>query len=190
VEVWRQLERMAGHAATLPNGGEITSQIEAIRTNRLLLAATDPLSELRVRVGTALRDAARTAADTHERERRLALQTLEASEAWPKLKTTDRDAIVQECQLGALATDDLSSDESLIDSLDRLPIARRRAETDAIRSRATRALALAAQKLEPKVRPVAIERTTLRTKDDVIAWSERQKSMLIEALSEGPVLID
>jgi len=190
IDDWNRLKRMAHHAASLPNADEIGAQVDAIRENRLLLGGTDPVAGLRVRVSAELREAARAATDAHERERRLALQNLEASDAWTKMPESERSAMLSECQLQPLSPDDLSSDESLLQSLDRLPIARRRAETDAIRSRATRALALAAQKLEPRVRAVTIERTTLRTKDDVIAWSERQKVRLIEALSDGPVLID
>jgi hypothetical protein len=190
IEDWKQVERMAAHVNGLPTEADIRSQVQAIRDNRLLLASTDPVAELRVRMAAELRDAMREATGVHEKEWRAALVTLEASEAWSRLNAEDRSAIVRDCQLAALPADDLSSDHALLDSLDRLPIGQRRAETDAIRSRATRALNLAAQKLEPKVRPVTIERTTLRTKDDVIAWSERQKVKLIDALADGPVLID
>lgn len=190
LDSWRAVERMAAHAAALPTGDEIRAQVDAIRENRMLLAPTDPVAALRVRLAGELRDAMRDAVQAHESEWQSALQTLEASGLWKQLSAEDRSAILRECQLSPLPSDDVSSDDALLASLDRLPIARRRAETDAIRSRATRALSLAAKKLEPKVRAITIERATLRTKDDVIAWSERQKTKLIDALADGPVLID
>jgi len=47
----------------------------------------------------------------------------------------------------------------------------------------------AAKLLEPKVRSVAIERATLRNEEDVNQWLTRQKTALLQALKDGPVLI-
>ena len=52
-----------------------------------------------------------------------------------------------------------------------------------------RAIERAAKLLEPKVRSVAIERTTLRNEKDVNEWLARQKTALLQALKDGPVLI-
>ena len=47
----------------------------------------------------------------------------------------------------------------------------------------------AAKLLEPKVRAISIERSTLSTEADVDAWLERQKKSLVAAIKDGPVLV-
>jgi len=51
------------------------------------------------------------------------------------------------------------------------------------------AIERAAKLLEPKVRSVAIERATLHNEEDVNQWLTRQKTALLQALKDGPVLI-
>ena len=52
-----------------------------------------------------------------------------------------------------------------------------------------RALEQAARLLEPKVRPISIERATLTTPDDVQHWADRQQKALLDAIKVGPVLV-
>jgi len=63
------------------------------------------------------------------------------------------------------------------------------AERDAIAGRVQQAIERAAKLLEPKVRLVAVERTTLRSPLDVEQWLARQKATLLAAVTDGPVLI-
>ena len=58
-----------------------------------------------------------------------------------------------------------------------------------IPGRVQQAIERAAKLLEPKVRSVAIERATLRNEEDVNQRLTRQKTALLQALKEGPVLI-
>jgi len=44
--------------------------------------------------------------------------------------------------------------------------------------------------LEPKVQTITLERNTLRSEQEVDAWLERQKTRLLEALQQGPVLVN
>jgi len=81
------------------------------------------------------------------------------------------------------------SDEALVSALDAKSLSSRCAEADAVPGRVQKALEQAAKLLEPKVRPVTIERSTLTTEADVDAWLDRQKTALVAAIKAGPVLV-
>ena len=187
---WTLAERLASHAATLPSAREALKEIVAIRDGRLLLASTDPASAARASLARELRAAVNATIVDHESAWTEAMATLDASGAWQQVTPDDRNEILAACELVRPTRSDISSDEALISALDRMSLSQRRAEIDAVRSRTTRALNLAAQKLEPRVRAIAIERTTLRTREDVVAWTERQQKKLLDAIADGPVLID
>ena len=68
-------------------------------------------------------------------------------------------------------------------------LAARRAEKDAVAGRVGEVLKLAAQLLEPKVQFVALEKTTLRSAEEVRQWTDRQEKKLLAALANGPVQV-
>ena len=37
---------------------------------------------------------------------------------------------------------------------------------------------------------ISLERSTLRSQEDVVAWLERQKEKLLDGLKRGPVLVN
>jgi len=84
---------------------------------------------------------------------------------------------------------DASSDASLLATLDAKPLSARQADADAVAGRVQKALEQAARLLEPKVRPISIERATLTTPDDVQHWADRQQKALLDAIKDGPVLV-
>jgi hypothetical protein len=85
---------------------------------------------------------------------------------------------------------DVSSDEALGRYLDGRPLKVALAERDAIAGRVQQAIERAAKLLEPKVQTVSVERSTLRSEQEVDAWLGRQKSRLLEGLKQGPVLVN
>lgn len=63
------------------------------------------------------------------------------------------------------------------------------ADIDAISGRVDQAIERAARILEPSVQTITLERATLKDMADVEAWVERQKTKLVEAVRQGPVLV-
>ena len=114
---------------------------------------------------------------------------LDGNELWNRLTPDDRAGILADVGLAAPTAVDLSSDTALLTALDARPLSARQADADAVQGRVQRAIAQAAKRLEPRVRPVIIERTTLRSSQDVEQWLERQKAVLLHAIGDGPVLI-
>jgi len=188
--LWDIVERMAKHAATVPAAAEPAKQVETIRTERMLLAPTDPVSPIRSALAGQLRQAANDAQAAHEKAYNSGMQTLTTNETWNQVPQAERTKILAEVGLVAPSKPDVSTDEALVSSLDSRPLGARRAEADAVAGRIQRALELAAKYLEPKVRRVSVERATLRNEAEVRGWIKRQEKTLSDAVKQGPIFVD
>jgi len=186
---WDIVERLAKHAQSIAAASEALKQVEAVRTQRLLIEATDPVSPLRSTLADALRKAVLDAHAALEAAYAKGIASLEGSSLWPRLTDADRSSILASVDLLPVVPLELSTDSALVSALDARSISARNAETDAVPGRVQKALEKAARLLEPKVRSISIERSTLATAADVDAWVERQKKTLAEAIKDGPVLV-
>ena len=164
-------------------------QVEAVRAQRLLLAPTDPVAPLRSGLADALRKALLETHAGYETELGKGLTALKASSVWQGLSDSERLAIFASVGLTPAVQLSVPSDEALASALDTKSLSSRRAEADAVPGRVQKALEQAAKLLEPKVRAISIERSTLSTEADVDAWLERQKKSLVAAIKDGPVLV-
>jgi len=186
---WEVVEHLARHAGDLPEAKPHLDQLDAIRTQRLLLEPTDSVAPIRVAIAGLSRTAVNGAHTAHAAAHDQAMAALAANEMWKKLDSTQQAGILSAIGLAAPVKPDVSSDEALGRHLDARPLRVALAERDAIPGRVQQAIERAAKMLEPKVRSVAIERATLRDEDDVNEWLSRQRTALLQALKDGPVLI-
>ena len=187
---WELVERMSKHAARLSAAADHITQVEAIRKERMLLAPTDPVAPVRGGLSRVLREAVNVSQTALEAAYARGVAMLSANETWSRLPKPEQSRILSEVNLLPPSRSDVSTDEGLLASLDNRPLAARDAEIDAVVGRAQKALELAAKFLEPKLRPVTVERATLRNPDDVRQWLGRQEKTLLEAVKQGPVLIN
>ncbi|MBI3372694.1 MAG: BREX system P-loop protein BrxC [Betaproteobacteria bacterium] len=185
---WAVVEHLARHAGDLPEVKPHLDQIEAIRTQRLLLEPTDSVAPIRIAIAGLLREAVNSAHAAHAADYELAIATLAGNDIWEKLDSTQQAGILGAVGLAAPVMPDVSSDEALGRHLDGRPLRVARAERDAISGRVQQAIERAAKLLEPTLRPVRIERATLRNEEDVSQWLIRQRAALLRALKDGPVL--
>jgi hypothetical protein len=186
---WTLVERLAKHAQGLTAAEDLSKQVDAVRAHRLLLEPTDPVAPLRSGLADALRKALLEAHGAYETEFGKGVASLEAGSLWQKLSDADRSSILASVALTPAGQLSVPSDEALASALDAKSLSSRRADADAISGRVQRALERAARLLEPTVRAIAIERSTLSTEADVDAWLERQKKSLVAAIKDGPVLV-
>lgn len=186
---WDIVTRLARHARDIPEAQPHFMQIEAIRDQRLLLQPTDPVAPLRIALGECLRAAVNANHKALDTATQQALTTLETNEVWKKLPANDRAAILPTVGLLAPAKPGISSDEVLASHLENHPLSAARTEIDAVAGRLQQAIERAAQRLEPQVQAVALERTTLRTEADVQVWLDRTEKQLLQAIQHGPVLV-
>jgi hypothetical protein len=186
---WELVVRLAKHAQSIPAAADSLEQVEAVRAQQLLLAPTDPVSPLRSVLADVLRKATLDAHSALEQAYASGIASLDANASWRRLADADRAGILASVGLSPIASLELSTDQALLSALDARSLSARQAETDAVSGRVQKALEQAARLLEPKVRPIAIERCTLATPADIDAWTERQKKTLVEAIKGGPVLV-
>lgn len=187
---WQIVDRLARQAAGVPSASPLLEQVEAIRSERLLLQANDPVGPLRVALGGVLRDELLQAHTARAEAHKQAMAALEKSDAWQRISEGDRVNIAGANALSSLQAPQVANDDALASYLESHPLSAIRNEADAVSPRAQRALHEAARLLEPRVQPVALEKTTLRTEADVDAWLNRQRTKLLEALKTGPVLLN
>ncbi len=188
--VWDTVERLARHATGLGAAAEHLEQVEAVRSHRLLLEATDPVSPLRGGIADALRKALLDAHAAHEKAHAAGTSVLGGSLLWQRLSEEARASIMITVGLTQPAAVDASSDVALLAALDTKSLSTRLSDVDTVPGRVQRALEQAARLLEPKVRPLSIERATLSTDEDVQQWIDRQQKTLLAAIKDGPVLVN
>lgn len=187
---WRIVERLAKHAGPMVEAKPTLDQVEAIRSQRLLLGASDPVNTVRQALAGLLRDAVQKCHAAYEQAFADATATLGANAVWAKLTIANQDSIKAAVGLTPPAKPDVTTVESLADTLDHKPLSSAQAEIDAIAGRVNQAIERAARLLEPKVQTVTLERATLRDVAEVDAWIDRQKTTLLEKLANGPVLVN
>lgn len=187
---WKTAERLAAHSASVYAATEARHQLESVRTRRMLLAPADPVAPLKTEIASVLRRALvevnGRSGDSYQR----GLAELQENATWKKLSDSDRSHILAEVRLTPPASEAIGTDEALLSALDAQTLAARASEADAVSGRVQRAIELAARLLEPKIRTVTLERSTLRTESEVQAWLERQRILLVTELKNGPVLVN
>ncbi len=188
--VWGLVVRLAQHAAPLDAALPHIEQMEAVRDQRLLLDSTDHVSPLRKTLADLLRGEVNRLHAEYDQAWQNAMAALADSEVWQSLDASIRQSILQEVDLREPVLPAIQTDEALAAHLDAHSLAAARAEADAIFTRVNHAIQRAAKHLEPQVQTVSVERTTLRTAADVEVWLQRQKKRVLDALKQGPVLID
>lgn len=186
---WKIVERLSSHAAALGSADAARYQVEAIRTQRLLLDPTDPVPALRSTLTDLLRQALNDAYSAHEEAYKAGMKQLAANSTWQRLTAPQQEKILLDVGLATPTKPDTGSDSTILIALDGRNLATRKAEADAVPGRVAKALQAAAVLLEPQVRPIAVEKALLRTADDVRKWGERQQKTLLEAVEQGPVQV-
>jgi hypothetical protein len=172
--IWAILERLVRHADGLPSAEEHLKQVDAVRSHRLLLEPTDPVSPLRSAIADVLRKALLDAHTAHEKAHLAGVTALDGNPLWQRLSSENRTSIMTNVGLIPPTVADVSSNTSLLVALDVRPLSARRTEADAVPGRVQRALEQAARLLELTVRPISVERATLTTEADVQQWVQRQ----------------
>ena len=81
------------------------------------------------------------------------------------------------------------TEQEVLESLDRISLDGWRMRTAALSKQFADARAEADRLVEPKIRHVKLESATLRTPEDVKAWTETTERELLEQVQHGPVAI-
>lgn len=176
------LERLIAHGAV-----DQANAVVAIVAQRSLIADPDPVPPLLSAAADSLRAQVNADHAAWESAWAAAEAALHADPNWTKLSPEQRHTIRTTNRLLPLDAPKVGTPAEIAASLDGCSIPQRRAETSAIKSRVEDALMEAAQVFAPKVRSVALPRTTIEDAAALDAWLAIAREALLAGLSEGPV---
>ena len=186
---WNRLERLLAHADGLSVLEKVRPEVDALRSDRSLLADTDYVSPLRKNLETALRNELTQAhagcVEVFDREG----EALAESEDWQKLDKAQQTAISKASRIEFVDRIDVGDEDKLLKVLDQRNLAGWDELRAALPTRFAGARGEAARALEPKTQTVSLRSDTLRTEDAVKAWVAETEANLIGRLNDGPIVI-
>lgn len=186
---WESLCRLLHHGKLIPEVEDLQRQADAIRDERRLLDATDPVPALAKGSGALLR-AAVTAAHTECKDvfaREMA--NLAGSENWSKLTPEQQQQILRDTGISPISELSIGDESALLRTLDETPLSTWRTRAQALPTQFAGAALAAARLLEPKIQQVHLSSRTLKTPEDLKAWLAATEADLTERLKKGPVVI-
>jgi hypothetical protein len=104
------------------------------------------------------------------------------------LREQQRQILVNE-GITDLPLPDVSTPDSILDSLQSTNLRTWKTRIDALPQRFTRARLAAAKLLEPKAQQVKLKGCTLRTEQDVKTWLVETEEFLLRRIKDGPLVI-
>lgn len=187
--VWRKLNDLLRHAKALGPYAALKSEVEAIETQRSLLADPDPVRPLLDRAVELLRQALKAKLDGFQSAFVQQQALLQADAEWNKLSAAQRDDLVAKHHLTAPGALQLGTPEQLQDALDDCDLDHWVSKTQALPSRFEAARHAAVQLLKPNVVHVVLPKRTLNDEAELKAWLAEVEALLNAKLKQGPVAL-
>ena len=185
-----RLLALAKHGTELEAGRVAQPQIEAIKTNRSLLAGTDPVPNLVRALADALRSALLQAMAEYHQAFEDEQERLEASASWQQIEPARRDDILAQLHITKATAAATGTEQEVLLCLEDTSLDDWRTRTAAVPQQFANARTEADRLLEPQTRHVKLTSDTLRTEDDVRAWARKTEQELVEELKQGPVVVN
>lgn len=185
--VWHQLAQLLRHAKALGPYATLKAEVDAIETQRSLLADPDPVRPLMDKAVDLLRHAFKAKLDAYAQVHAQQQAYLFADADWAKLSNAQRTDLRQAHHLTALPGVTLGTPEQLQDVLDECDLDHWVSKIQALPSRFEAARHAAVQLLKPNVVHVNIPRRTLNDQAELKAWLVEVESLIAVKLKVGPV---
>ena len=186
---FHRLQALLRHADGLEGAADVERQTVAIVEGRRLLDPSDPVPPLAATLADALRAALTRAreryGETYDQESR----RLASTESWQRIEQKDRDDILQRLHVEMVPMGATGTEQEILDTLERVSLDGWRTRTLALPQLFADARAAADKLVEPEIRHVKLEGTTLRTPEDVAAWIDRTNQDLLNQVRQGPIAI-
>ena len=186
---YERLIALTKHATDLEMAKNIQPQVEAIHTNRRLLADTDPVPPLARAVADALRTALVEAGSEYARAFRGEGEHLENAASWRTIEQAQRDDILRRLHIEEATVGATGTEQEVLNALDEASLDDWRTRTAALPQLFASARSQADKLVEPETRHVKLASDTLRTADDVRAWTRKTEQELVEQVKQGPVVV-
>ena len=187
---FQRLEALARHANGLDAATDVAPQMEAIVADCRLLDASDPVPGLAAKLTDALRSVLVQSQERHSAVYEEERQRLEKSDGWQKIDQETRDEILSRLHIAEVSAGATGTEREVLESLERISLDGWRTRTAALPRLFADARAEADRLVEPTIRHLKLESVTLRTPQDVKAWTRQTEQRLLEAVEHGPIVID
>jgi hypothetical protein len=186
---WETLCTLLKHADAMAGADELRAQAEAVKSERRLLDASDPVPDIRKAAAAALRANVTAAHGEYVQTYKEQMASLTASDNWKKLKDAQQKQILADEGIGELPALSVGSEADLIRSLEQTALPAWKTMTDALPQQFARAAMAAAKLLEPKAQRVHLTSGTLKTEQEAKVWLANTEKDLLAKLKDGPVVI-
>jgi len=186
---WETLCTLLKHAGAMPGADELRAQADAVKSERRLLDASDPVPDIRKAAVETLRADVTATHTEYEKTYNEQMAVLTASDNWKKLKAEQRKQMLADEGIDTLPALAVGSEADLIRTLEQTPLPAWKTKTDALPQQFGRAAVTAAKLLEPKTQRVHLTSGTLKTEQEVKAWLAGTENDLLAKLKTGPVVI-
>jgi len=186
---WDTLCTLLTHADAMAGADELRAQTDAVKSERRLLDASDPVPDIRKAAADALRTAVTAAHAEHEKTYNEHMATLSASDTWKKLKADQQKKILADEDITEAEALSVGSEADLIRTLEQTPLPAWKTRTDALAQQFARAAVAAANLLEPKTQHVHLSSGALKTEQDVKDWLAGAEKDLLAKLKKGPIVV-
>jgi hypothetical protein len=185
--IWSRLQSLLKHAKPLGPYADIKAEVDAIESQRGLLAEPDPVRPLLDKVVDLLRQALQAKLDVYKQVLNQEWQHLKSSVDWQKLSDVQRADLTAKHHLSIQVDVDYGTPEQLQDSLDDCDLEHWVSKAQALPSRFEAARQAAVQLLKPNVVQVMIPRRTLNDETELQAWLREVQVLISDKLKNGPV---
>lgn len=186
---WETLCSLLEHAEGLSEADDLRTQAEAVRTERRLLDASDPVPDIRKAATDLLRAALTDAHGAYEQVYNDQMKALTVGENWKKLDKTQQKQLLEDEGIDDIPAIAVGSEADLTRSLEQISLTAWKTRTDALPQQFARVAMAAATLLEPKTQQVHLRSSTLKTDEDVKAWLGNTEKDLLAKLKDGPIVI-
>lgn len=191
IKNWERLTHLAIHLQGMAEAEAYVSQIKNIETQRQLLAEPDLIPPLIKQLTQLLRDALNQAKSDWDRKWKTGESRLKEDTNWQQLEPEQRHALRSPHGLvkAACPAIEVDTTDSVLQTLAHTSLSALKDRIAAMPGRYDQVLLKAAQLLEPELQKVNLPARTLKTQADVDAWLDQTRKLLMDKLSQGPILV-
>ncbi|MBK7688409.1 MAG: hypothetical protein IPJ35_05285 [Elusimicrobia bacterium] len=186
---WDRATRLVSFGKFLPELDDARAQLEAVKTNRSLLAEPDPVAPILLFMVGVIRNKLLAIHTKYEDTVMAAQTTLDADANWLALKPEQQTKILVSQTLDTPEKPSLSSDDALLAALESASLETRADWIALVPTRVGNALAEAARLTKPASRILKFPPVTLETTTQVESWFLERKHQLLEEIKKGPVIL-
>ena len=188
---WNELTRLTTHASGLRETEVILAQVNTIEQQRQLLEDPDLVAPLITNLTQLLRDELNKLDSEYDTCHKKGMQRLAADSNWQQLEPEQRNQLLsaQRLTLSDRPTVAVQSTNDVLATLNHCSLSMFTDRVAALPGRFDNVAVGAAELCEPEIQFVNVPRRTLKTGDEIDAWTEEVKGQLKAALAKGPVSI-